>query len=53
MDDWAAGFVTRSPILKAVLEDARRIARTDSDALITGAAGTGKETLARAMHAAS
>ncbi|MGH8441534.1 MAG: sigma 54-interacting transcriptional regulator [Nevskiaceae bacterium] len=53
MDDWAAGFVTRSPILKVVLEDARRIARTDSDALITGAAGTGKETLARAIHAAS
>lgn len=50
---WAHGIVTRSALMHAVLEDAQRIARTDSAVLITGASGTGKEVLARALHDAS
>ena len=51
--DWAANVVCRSPAMQAVLEDARRVAKTDSAVLITGASGTGKEVLARAIHRAS
>lgn len=49
----AHGVVTRSPLMRAVLEDAQRIARTESAVLITGASGTGKEVLAQALHACS
>ena len=52
-DDWAASFVTRSQAVQAMLEDARRVAKTDSAVLITGGSGTGKEVLARAIHKAS
>jgi two-component system response regulator GlrR len=51
--DWSAGVVTRSPLLQAVLEDARRVARTDTAVLITGPSGSGKEVMARAIHRAS
>jgi two-component system response regulator GlrR len=52
-DAWTRGLVTRSPLMQAVVEDARRVAKTDSAVLITGASGTGKEVLARAIHQAS
>jgi two-component system response regulator GlrR len=52
-DSFASGLVTRSALMQAVIEDARRVARTDSAVLITGASGTGKEVLARAIHKAS
>jgi len=51
--NWASGIVTRSQVFQAVLEDARRVAKTDSAVLITGASGSGKELLARAIHKAS
>jgi two-component system response regulator GlrR len=47
---WSRGLLTRSPLMQAVVEDARRVAKTDSAVLITGASGTGKEVLARAIH---
>ncbi|AXQ31586.1 response regulator [Solimonas sp. K1W22B-7] len=51
--DWRAGVITRSPIMEALLDDAGRVARMDSAVLLTGASGSGKEVLARAIHLAS
>lgn len=44
---------TRSLAMQAVLQDARRVASTTSSVLISGASGTGKEVVARAIHDAS
>ena len=42
-----------SPIMQRVTERARTAAATDAPVLLVGETGTGKEMLARAMHAAS
>jgi len=47
------GLVGKSPQLAAVLRAARLAAATDVAVLVLGETGTGKELLARAIHAAS
>ena len=50
------GFETiqgRSPAFLVALEQARKVAPTDTNVLLTGDSGTGKEVLARAIHQAS
>jgi PAS domain S-box-containing protein len=43
----------RSDALRAVLEAVRQVAPTDATVLVLGETGTGKELVARAIHAAS
>ncbi len=50
---WRAGIVSRSASMEELLNQARRLATTESSVLISGASGTGKELLARAIHSAS
>ncbi|MCC6711866.1 MAG: sigma 54-interacting transcriptional regulator [Candidatus Dadabacteria bacterium] len=42
-----------SPALSGVINDIARVARTDATVLVTGETGTGKELIARAVHAES
>jgi DNA-binding NtrC family response regulator len=46
-------IVALSPAMERVMERARMAAATDASVLILGETGTGKEMLARAVHAAS
>ncbi|AOV97715.1 two-component system response regulator GlrR [Edwardsiella hoshinae] len=52
-DAWRQAFVTRSPLMLRLLEQARLVAQSDVSVLINGQSGTGKELLARAIHRAS
>src|ERR1700679_1704670 len=47
------GIVGGSALLKVALEEMRLVAPTDSTVLILGETGTGKELIARALHAQS
>jgi two-component system response regulator FlrC len=46
----APGVVTEDPAMLALLERARRVARTEATILVQGESGTGKEMVARAIH---
>lgn len=48
-----AEFVTASPRMEAVLEEAGRLAPTEAPLLLKGETGSGKEVLARWIHARS
>ena len=50
---WREAILTRSPRMQQVLAEARLIAQSDASVLVQGDSGTGKELLARAIHAAS
>ncbi|MGE0329249.1 MAG: sigma 54-interacting transcriptional regulator [Ramlibacter sp.] len=50
---WRESILTRSPRMAQVLAEARMLAQSDASVLIHGDSGTGKELLARAIHAAS
>ena len=52
-DDWARSIVTRSPLMKELLDKLGRVARNPVSVLLLGPSGVGKELLARAIHAAS
>ncbi|TQI81764.1 two-component system response regulator GlrR [Serratia fonticola] len=52
-DSWREDFVTRSPIMLRLLEQAKMVAQSDVSVLINGQSGTGKEVLAQAIHSAS
>lgn len=43
-------IVGKSPAIQQVFETIRRVSQTDSNVLITGRSGTGKELVARALH---
>lgn len=45
--------VVHAPVMQALYDDARRMARSDMSVLILGETGVGKEVLARAIHKAS
>lgn len=48
-----ASIVATTPAMRAVIEQARRVAATGETVLLLGESGTGKSVLARAIHHAS
>ena len=51
-EDWREHIVSRSPQMERILNQVRQIASSDVSVLITGASGSGKELLAKALHEA-
>jgi transcriptional regulator with PAS, ATPase and Fis domain len=47
------GILTRDPAMKKLLRDMRKVARTTASVLVRGETGSGKELVARALHALS
>ena len=53
LPSWRDEIITRSSLMENVLEQTHRVAQRNVSILLTGASGTGKELLARAIHKAS
>jgi DNA-binding NtrC family response regulator len=51
--DGALELIARSPAMRPVLQLMERVAASDANVLLTGEHGTGKEVVARQLHAAS
>lgn len=47
------GIRTRSPVMKKLLRDVERVAQREVTVLVRGETGSGKELVARALHASS
>ena len=52
-EDWCQEIVTRSNMMSDLLAQAERVAHSAVSVLVSGASGSGKELLARAIHKAS
>ncbi|MGC3997037.1 MAG: sigma-54-dependent Fis family transcriptional regulator [Anaeromyxobacter sp.] len=52
-DEDASGMIARSGAMRRTIEQARRIARTDSSIIVSGESGVGKERVARLIHTES
>ena len=50
---WASEILPQSPVMQEVLKKAKLVAQSESHVLIRGDAGTGKDILAKALHAGS
>jgi two-component system response regulator GlrR len=50
---WRSEIITRSPAMESLMRQAELASASDASILIESASGTGKELLARAIHAAS
>src|SRR6478672_2799399 len=46
----APRFIAQSRVMRALLEQVVRFARTESNVLVTGETGTGKNAIARELH---
>ena len=51
-EEWREHIITRSPRIESILNQVKQVASSDVSILITGASGSGKELLARALHEA-
>ncbi|MEJ2533833.1 MAG: sigma 54-interacting transcriptional regulator [Halioglobus sp.] len=51
-EEWREHIITRSPTIEHILNQVKQVASSDVSILITGASGSGKELLARAVHEA-
>jgi two-component system, NtrC family, response regulator HydG len=49
-EDEPLGIVAKSPLMRTLVDLARRVAKVDSTTLITGESGSGKERIARLVH---
>jgi two-component system response regulator GlrR len=50
LDELDCPVITRNPVMRALLDEARAAAATDVSVLVTGETGTGKELLAQTIH---
>ena len=52
-ENWSDDIITRNPLMRERLNQARMVADSGTRVLITGESGTGKELMAQAIHRAS